>query len=438
MAWSEPMRLAITGDSIITRRGAIFEDSGMVDLVDLISHADVAFANLEVLPNDFQGYPALESGGSHFAAHSWVMDELTEMGFNLFGCANNHALDYSIEGLLATIDVLEACEVAFAGIGRNLAESRMPVYLDTPAGSLAMISCCSTFHTGQEAGEQRPDMIGRPGLNPLRFDTMYYVTQEQFDTLRSISLGLGLEQARLDRIQMGFKFPPDDPDAFPFLDWNFKVADEPRVETVPKEKDAAAIEAWVREARRRADFVLVSLHAHEQDGTKEYPAQFLKTFSRRMIDAGADMIAGHGPHLLRGMEVYSGKPIFYSLGNFFGQNDLVWKLPADSYDRFRVDPTATPGVLYDTRYAGDTKGFPADARYWRSVMAFAHFDGDRIVDLEIVPISLGFNPKPHRRGRPRIAEGDEAHAALEEFARLSADFGTEIEIRGDRAFVQLE
>jgi poly-gamma-glutamate capsule biosynthesis protein CapA/YwtB (metallophosphatase superfamily) len=437
MAWSELMRLAVTGDSIITRRGAIFEDASMVELVDLITQADVAFTNLEVLPNDFQGFPALESGGSHFAAHSWVMDELTEMGFNLFGCANNHSLDYSIEGLLATIEVLEAREVAFAGVGRNLAESRMPVYLDTPAGSVAMISCSSTFHTGQEAAEQRPDMIGRPGLNPLRYDTTYFVTQEQFDGIRDLALALGLEQQRQERIQMGFKFPPDDPDVFPFLDANFKVGPEPGVHTETKERDAAAIEQWVREARQRADFVLVSLHAHEQGDTKEQPAEFIKTFCRRMIDAGADMIAGHGPHLIRGMEVYEGRPIFYSLGNFFGQNELVYKLPADSYERFRVDQSETPAIVYRSRYDSDRKGFPADTRYWQSVMPLAYFDGERVTGIEIVPISLGLNPKPHRRGRPRLAEGDDADEVLDRFRGLSAEFGTEMEVSDGRAVVQL-
>jgi poly-gamma-glutamate capsule biosynthesis protein CapA/YwtB (metallophosphatase superfamily) len=438
MVEMDKMRVALTGDSIITRRAAITFDDPTRELVELLTDTDVSFTNLEVLPNDFAGYPALESGGSHFAAHTWVVDELTDMGFNLLACANNHALDYSIEGLVATIEVLEEKGVAFAGIGRNLAESRMPVYFDTPTGSVGMISCSSTFHTGQEAAEQRPDMIGRPGLNPLRYDTTYYVTQQQLDAIRDVSIGLGLEGQRLERIQMGFKFPPDDPDVFPFLDANFKLGESTAVETVPKEKDVVAMEKWVQDARRRSDLVLVSLHAHEQQpDDKERPADFIKTFCRRMIDAGADMVAGHGPHLIRGLEIYNGRPIFYSLGNFIGQNELVWKLPADSYDRFRVDQTATPAIVYNTRYADDTKGFPADLRYWETIMPLLEFDGQRVTGIEIVPIWLAHGSKPNRRGRPQVARGEVAERVLTRFQRLSEEFGTEVKVAGERAYVEV-
>ena len=91
-----------------------------------------------------------------------------------------------------------------------------------------------------------------------------------------------------------------------------------------------------------AAWVVVSLHAHEQGATKEAPAGFIGVFARRMIDEGADVVVGHGPHLLRGMEIYRGKPIFYSLGNFVGQNELTYKLPSDSYETFRVDPATPP------------------------------------------------------------------------------------------------
>jgi poly-gamma-glutamate capsule biosynthesis protein CapA/YwtB (metallophosphatase superfamily) len=434
----DTMRLALTGDSIITRRVGITLDDATRRLVEMLTDTDVAFTNLEVLPNDFAGYPAVESGGSHFAAHQWVIDDLTDMGFNLFACANNHSLDYSIEGLLAMLEVLNERGISYAGVGENLALSRMPVFLDTPAGSVGMISCSATFHSGQEAGEQRPEMQGRPGLNPLRYDTTYYVTQEQYDAIHQISLDLGIEQDRLQRIQLGFKFPPDDPDVLPFLDANFKVAEKPSVETVPKEKDVLGMEKWVAEARRRSDLVIVSIHAHEQQpDDKEKPADFIKTFAHRMIDAGADMIVGHGPHLIRGMELYQGKPIFYSLGNFIGQNELVWRLPSDSYERFRVDPAETPAAVYNSRYANDTQGFPADSRFWETVMPLVEFDGERVTGIEIVPITLALGPKPQRRGRPQVAVGEEAQRVLERFQRLSEELGTSLRIDAERGHVDL-
>ena len=75
-----PLRLALTGDSIVERRLLTLEDATVRPLFDLIRGADIAFTNLEVLPNDFVGDPALESGGSHFGAPAWVLDEVTEAG----------------------------------------------------------------------------------------------------------------------------------------------------------------------------------------------------------------------------------------------------------------------------------------------------------------------------------------------------------------------
>lgn len=437
METARSLRVALTGDSILTRRISRYHDEATQGLYDLLRSADVSFTNLEVLANDFRGYPAVESGGSHFGQFSWVLDELQEIGLDLFACATNHSLDYSIGGLLATIEELEKRNMTFAGIGRNLAESRMPTYFDHNNGSVAMISCASTFGPGQYAGDQRPDMQGRPGLNPLRFTTTYEVTEQQLDSLREIATALGIEQQRLQVIQMGFGFPPDSPDIFPFLDGNFRASASPRIRTEPKQLDIDAIAKWTREAKIRSGLVIVSIHAHEQGATKEDPAEFLRTFAHRMIDEGADIVVGHGPHLLRGMEFHNGRPIFYSLGNFIGQNELVHKLPADSYERFRVDPGETPGKVFEARTANDTKSFPADRRFWQTIIPLCRFSGGELQDIELVPVTLGHGLPPYQRGRPRLASGAEAEDILTRFGELSAVFGTDILRDGDTAKVAL-
>ncbi|HUY98972.1 MAG TPA: CapA family protein [Thermomicrobiaceae bacterium] len=430
--------LALTGDSILVRRASVYQDGPFGKILRVIRDADLAFTNLEVLPNDFRGYPAFDSGGSHLGAHAWVLDDLLAMGFDLFAAATNHSLNYSIAGLLATMEVLDARGATYAGIGHNLAEARMPAYLDHPGGTLAMISCASSFGKGQEAAEQRPDLPGRPGLNPLRVDRVYEVTPEQLGVLRAIAEELGLERQRLENVQLGFGFPPDSPDLFPFLESNFRAAARPAVKTAPKKKDLEAIAAWVREARGRADTVLVSLHAHEQGDSNEEPAAFIRTFAHRMIDEGADLVVGHGPHLLRGMELYHGKPAFYSLGNFFGQNELVYKLPADSYDHFRVDQSKTPGDVYRIRSEDGQKGFPADHRYWETLVPLVRFVDGAVQEIELVPVSLGHGEPPHRRGRPRLAEGAAGTAILERFAALSKPYGTRLGIGAGRAVVMLD
>ncbi|WP_442791660.1 CapA family protein [Micromonospora sp. NBC_01813] len=91
--------------------------------------------------------------------------------------------------------------------------------------------------------------------------------------------------------------------------------------------DAAA--EVVRRAGEQADLVVVQVHmgGEGSDLTRVTPGTELflgenrgdpMAFSRAMIDAGADLIVGHGPHVLRGMEFYQGRLIAYSLGNFAG------------------------------------------------------------------------------------------------------------------------
>lgn len=433
------LRLLLTGDSILQRRLQSRSDAALRPLFDRVRAADVAFTNLEVLANDYRGDPALESGGSHFGAPSWVLDELVEAGFSLFATATNHCLDYSISGLLHSIEAMEARGLSFAGVGRNLEEARRPVYHTHPHGTVALVSCASSFAKGQEAGAQRHDLPGRPGLNPLHFETVHEVTEAQLAAVREIADGLGLEAERQAKIKLGFAFAPADPSVFPLGDMKFRLAppaaNRPAVRTTASRKDIDAMARWVQEARGLSDLVVVSLHAHEQAESKEIPAEFIPAFAREMIDAGADLVAGHGPHLLRGMELYKGKPIFYSLGNFLGQNELVAKIPADGYERFRADPELKPGQVYQQRTNNDQGGFPADRRYWESVVPVLTWEGRELRDLSLVPISLGWKDARHRRGRPRLAEGEEGRTILERFAALSKPYGTTVDV--DKSMVIL-
>ncbi|SKA39413.1 poly-gamma-glutamate synthesis protein (capsule biosynthesis protein) [Enhydrobacter aerosaccus] len=438
---SSPFHLLLTGDSILQRRLLSDADPVLRPLFERVRAADVAFTNLEVLANDYRGDPALESGGSHFGAPAWVLDELRVAGFDLFATATNHSLDYGVSGLLHTLEALEGRGLSFAGIGRNLEDARRPCYHTHPNGTVALISCASSFAKGQEASAQRPDLPGRPGLNPLRFETVHEVTEAQLASLREMAEQLGLEAERLQRIKMGFAFPPADPALFPLGDLRFRAlpagSNRPAVRTTANRKDVEGILRWVREARGLADLVVVSLHAHEQGESKEVPAEFIPAFAREMIDGGADLVIGHGPHLLRGLELYKGKPIFYSLGNFIGQNELVAKMPSDAYDRFRADPDLTPGQVYQKRTNNDQGGFPADRRFWESVVPVLSWQGNALKGIELIPISLGWKEARHRRGRPRLAKGDQARSILDRFAALSKPFGTTIVLEGTSACVAL-
>ncbi len=97
---------------------------------------------------------------------------------------------------------------------------------------------------------------------------------------------------------------------------------------------AAAVKK-VENAAERADIVIVTMHAgaegvdkqHVRPGTEYFLGENrgnVVRFSHEVVDAGADLVLGHGPHVLRGMEWRKGRLIAYSLGNFAGHGSLNW------------------------------------------------------------------------------------------------------------------
>ena len=356
-------------------------------------------------------------------APAWVLDELKWAGFRLFAAANNHSLDFGPEGLMNTLHRMEQAGVVYAGAGENLARARAPGYLDTPKGRVALIACASTFSVFSPAGPQRPDMKGRPGLNPLRFKTTYLVEPSMLNSLRALA---GMQQ-----LAAGTENRSNTANEVRFLGATFRAGEKPGVLTEPDARDLNEIAAQVREARRQADWVVVSIHAHESaPGDRQTPAQFLMTFAHAMIDAGADLFVGHGPHVLRGIEIYKGKPVFYSLANFIFENETVRFQPQESYDQYGLPLTASPADFFDARSANGTRSFPADSEYWESVIAEAAFDSRRELEaIDLYPITLGFGGSRPQRGRPLPAQPEQGAAILKRLARLSKALGTELRMQ---------
>ena len=112
-------------------------------------------------------------------------------------------------------------------------------------------------------------------------------------------------------------------------------------------------------------------------------------------------------------------------------------MPSDAYERFRADPDLTPGQVYQKRVNNDQAGFPSDSRYWEAVVPELTYVSGALTGIELIPISLGWKEARHKRGRPRLAQGEEGRAILERFAALSKPFGTTIEIGPQSATVAL-
>jgi poly-gamma-glutamate synthesis protein (capsule biosynthesis protein) len=217
------------------------------------------------------------------------------------------------------------------------------------------------------------------------------------------------------------------------LDRNYSILTE------ANQRDVEDNLRWIREARRQADWVVVSVHYHEFGGAGlltagtraelEEPAAFVTDFAHRAVDTGADIVVGHGPHFPLGIEIYKNQPIFYSVGNLIFQNETVGFFPADAYERFDLDLRATPSDFLDARTNGGKKGHPSDPAYWENMFAVCEFSKSRLKEIRIYPIDQGFGRPRPQRGRPVLAEGEVAARVVERVVRLSERYGTNVTVK---------
>jgi poly-gamma-glutamate synthesis protein (capsule biosynthesis protein) len=444
------LTMVLTGDAMPARSLTSYDEPEYTALLELLRGADVAFANLETTVREgHEGTPILTQG-TPMSTPPALVDELAWMGIDLVSCANNHATDYGVDGLIAMLAHLRRIGMPHAGAGENLAASRKPAFLDTAAGRVALVAATSFFPPWTRAADQRPDARGRPGVNPLGFSASYTVDDDTLAVLRRASDGLGLKQQAARHRAMFFaahEAPSDNADSVNFLGARFTRGNRFSVSTKIDKRDAEENLRWISEAKRQADFVIFSFHNHEfGDGGRltaatnvgmEEPAEFATEFARAAIDAGADAVAGHGPHLTLGAEIYKDRPILYSLGNFVFQNDNVATFPAESYQRFGLGPDATPTDFLDARTGNGTRGFPAEDAYWHGLAAECRFKGGKLAELKLHPLDLGFGKPRSQRGRPLLARGATATAILDRVARLSQRYGAKFTIQDEIAVTAL-
>lgn len=407
--------MALTGDSIITRKLSVYAEPSFIEMIELLRGADVAFTNIEMLFHDYESYPMSSSGGTYMRASPELTKDLVWAGIDLGSLANNHSGDYGPPAMLRSADYVRKAGIVAAGVGKSLAEAREAKFLETSKGRVALVSVSSTFPDHSRAGRSRDDVPARPGLNPLRYSTRYVVTRERLESLRATMEDLGFEtQESSDELTL-------------FGGQHFVAGDVSAVLTEPDPQDMAEIASVVSNASRLADYTIVTIHAHERDKELSVPAKFLVTFARAMIEAGADVFVGHGPHVLRGIEIHQGKPILYSLGDFIFQNETLLRLPQENYKRYGLGARSHVADFNDARYDGDTIGFPAKPEIWESVIAVPSWKDGSLERLELHPISLGYGQPRQVRGRPMLAEADLSRKIISDLQRVSRPFGTKID-----------
>jgi poly-gamma-glutamate synthesis protein (capsule biosynthesis protein) len=411
---SDLYTMALTGDAIITRRLSVYREPEFLRMIELVRDADVAFTNLEMLFHDYEPYPMHSSGGTYMRAEPELAKELVWAGFDLVSLANNHTGDYGADGMRLTLQHARAAGLVGAGAGENLHEAREAKFVETARGRVALVAVASTFTDHSAAGKPKGAVRGRPGLSPLRHTRTRIITQEQADALRQGLRAVGLNVSQNER--------------FTAFNERFEIGPTARVRTEPAREDVEEIAAVVRNAAALSDYVIVSIHAHEGGGGTA-PAEFVTTFARAMVDAGADVFVGHGPHYLRGIEIYRGKPIFYSLGDFVFQNETLLRLPYENYASYDLGENEHVADFNARRYSNDTRGFPANREIWESVIAVPRWRGSQLVDIQLYPITLGFGKPPAERGRPLLADAELGRKIINDLSERSRPLGTNIEWR---------
>ncbi len=263
-------------------------------LYHVLRDADVAFGNCE---GSIASQGVLR-GGFPQTAPLEMLDDFKTSGFDLLSLANNHALDLGDAGLRQEIDEAKARGFTLAGAGRNLEEATKAGVMTTKGQRVGLLSflCVSEDF-------QRPDVTA------------------EFRALAS-KAGVGI-----------------------IAGTRVTVPGSPIPLMLPQAADMRIMTEAVRRARAEADVLLMSFHQHwdldvPPTANRPQPAQTTPPrtivpaqlgravnqvaegrtlICRSAIDAGADVVIGHGPHVLNGIEVYNGKPILYSLGHFYMQ-----------------------------------------------------------------------------------------------------------------------
>ena len=424
------MTFTAVGDMLVQRR-IHPESEGFCQVRDHLCKADARYLNLETTLHRGEYYAGQFSGGSYLRADPKTLDDVKAYGFNLLSFANNHAMDFDRGGLMATKQAVDDAGIVNAGAGANLDEAAAPAYLDTAGGRVALIGVVSTMGTPLDgslsamAGQQSRRYQGRPGVNGLRIKEHLEVTAEQLKVIQQISaLSKINAQKDIERAEGYFPKLPEDVAAIKELE--FRQGDSTRYVTHPHPEDMARVEKAIYEAQMQADYILVSIHSHEVSGDrKENPAEFLQEFARRCIDAGAHAVIGHGPHLLRPVEIYKNCPIFYSLGNFVIHNECIPFAPEEMFAKQGLTSDATMRELFYDRSAGYTRGLMRDRRMLEAVIPYFEMEDGKLTYLELMPIELNFDLPVHRSGNPRFSD---AHGIIQRLAQMSAPYGTTITV----------
>jgi poly-gamma-glutamate synthesis protein (capsule biosynthesis protein) len=346
--------IALAGDLVVHTPGITSRyatEAGFQAVRRELQRSTVTVANLEI---------PLSSRGSavpktfNLRADPAVMQDIQALGFDAVTLANNHMMDYGPDALADTLAVCDRAGIVHCGAGDDLYAALAPIWFDVAGARIALLNVACTVPIGADA------LPGRPGIAPLRvrfaFDIDMSLLAEQPGTMPTV------------------------------LSW-----------AVPEDQERVA-QAIVTCRAEGAAAVIVAIHwgspAYWLSPYQGLLCAYQQPLAHALVDAGADAVVGHHPHQLHPVEVYRGKPILYSLGNFIFEGAAEFSF---------MEPEAVIARL--------TFGEPRSC--------------------ELVPLLLD------EQGFPRVCHGEEAVHIIEKVRQLSLPFGTEMVERDGVALVAL-
>ena len=437
---NEKLTVVGTGDALFTADiPKEYFEGDFKEVYNYINSCQVKITNLETNVEEFGGFPNACSGGTWLNVVPKHFDDLTKFGFNYYGTANNHCMDYSYHGLLSTIAELEKRGLAHSGTGKNLEEASAPAILNVNGKKVAIFAVMSEYNVlnlTYRAGEENNVMEGRPGVNYVRYNHYVLAEKEDVDALKEIAKKTGVNASREVSIAGGFELA--DPDGiFTFGSTKF-CCDGSKKSTECNKKDKERIVNAIEQAKKENDYVFILIHCHTtKDGNHEIVPDYLEELAKACIDAGVSAVIGGGKHQLRPIEIYKGCPIFYSLGDFIYQGMRVKHLPADFLEKYGCDKNATALEGLMARSKNNTIGLQTQRCNFLTVLPKMQFENGKLVSLEMLPIVAGFNKQGKLNGLPYFAKGEESEEIYEILNRLSKPYGTEIIKDGETFKVEL-
>ncbi|HVN97264.1 MAG TPA: CapA family protein [Syntrophorhabdaceae bacterium] len=359
------------GDVVIARKD--WEQS-FARVESILKKADICFFNCET-PYGESGCPGMAPTGAP-PHHPRGMPALAQAGFNVCTLANNHTLDWGIDPVAECRGRLQKLGIAVCGAGKNIDEAREPAIVERKGVKIAFLGYCSTGPNLYLAEENKP------GCAMVRIHTLY----EPYD------------------FQPGTPFTK-------VLTWAYKLDLEAMVEDI-------------RKAREKADLVVMTDHWGVHNVPVMIPDYGFEV-GHAAIDAGADLVLGTHPHILKGIEVYKGKVIVHSLGNF-----CMERRAAEGEDDQRILTLKSFADMRNKIYG------PLHPDQAKSLILKCHISDGRFTRISYVPVQLDMtmaNPEPLEKADPRAQA---IFAYMQEITK-KAGLSTEYRWDGDEVVVEV-